>query len=247
MPVGYVFVSGGDRGIGRATVLRFGEAGYHVAFSYYTRRGAAEETLIALRGVGGEGFYVQMDVSNPESVSRAFREVSERFPYLNVLVNNAGILHDKPFEETSLEDWERVLRVNLTGVFLVTKAFLPLLKRAPWATIVNVSSVSAQTPGVASAAYSASKGGLISLTRKLAAELAPHIRVNAVAPSFVATDMTRKYLEDPEMLERVKELHLLRDVATPEDIAEAIFFLGTPASRFITGEVMNINGGRYMG
>ena len=244
---GYVFVSGGDRGIGRATVLRFAGAGYYVVFSYYARRGAAEETLIALRGVGGEGFYVQMDVSDERSVLKAVEKVSEEVPHINVLVNNAGILHDKPLDETTLEEWERVLRVNLTGVFLVTKAMLPLLRRAPWATIVNVASIAGQTPGVASAAYSASKGGVIALTKKLAAELAPKIRVNAVAPSFVATDMTRKYLEDPEMLETAKSMHLLRDIATPEDVAEAIFFLGTPASRFVTGEVMNVNGGRFMG
>jgi 3-oxoacyl-[acyl-carrier protein] reductase len=242
---GYVFVTGGDRGIGRAIVLRFAREGFTVGFSYRVRRDAAEETLRKVKELGAEGFYVQMDVSSLPSIEKAYSEVRARVPYLNVLVNNAGILHVGSIKETSVEDWERVIRVNLTGVFLVTKTFLPLLEKAPWASIVNIASIAGQTGHiVASAAYAASKAGVIGLTRRLAVELAPKIRVNAVAPSFVETDMVRSFIDTEEKLERVKQLHPLRDIAKPEDVAEAVYFLATPASRFITGQVLGVNGGR---
>ncbi|WFO74779.1 3-oxoacyl-ACP reductase FabG [Desulfurococcaceae archaeon MEX13E-LK6-19] len=246
MVEGYVLVTGGNRGIGRAIVLRFARSGYYVVYTYHSNRDTAKKVLEEIRKLGGEGFYVQMDVSDPESVEKAYKEIADKIPYLNVLVNNAGVFHDKSIDETTLEEWEHVIRVDLTGVFLVTKTFLPLLRKAPWASIVNIASLAGQTAGVASAAYSAAKGGVIALTKKLALELAPKIRVNAVAPSFVATDMVKKYIDTPEKLEKVKALHPLRDIARPEDVAEAVYFLATPASRFITGVTLSINGGRFM-
>ncbi len=241
----YVFVTGGDRGIGRAIVLKFASNGYHVAFSFHRNVEAAKETLRLVKENSSDGFYVRMDVSDEESVKKAYNEVSKKIPYLNVLVNNAGIIYFGGIEDTSLDVWNKVIAVNLTGVFLVTKYFLPLLKRAPWASIVNISSIAGQTGNVvASAAYCASKAGVIGLTRRLAVELAPHIRVNAVAPSFVETDMVKEFIDTPEKRKRIAELHPLKDIAKPEDIAEAVFFLATPSSRFITGQVLGVNGGR---
>ncbi len=241
----YVFVTGGDRGIGRAIVLKFASSEFNVAFSYHKNEVAAKETFKRVKEYGVEGFYVQMDVLSEESVKKCFEMVSSRVPYLNVLVNNAGIVFFGTIEETSLNDWNRVIGVNLTGVFLVTKYFLPLLKRAPWASIVNIASIAGQMGNVfASAAYCASKAGVIGLTRRLAVELAPKIRVNAVAPSFVETDMVREFIDTPEKRRKVIELHPLRDIAKPEDIAEAVYFLATEHSRFITGQVLGINGGR---
>lgn len=242
---GYVFVTGGDRGIGRAIVLRFAREGYAVYFSYRTNKPAADETLELVRKLGGQGGYVQMDVSLLGSVESAYRAIEKQVPYLNVLVNNAGVVHVGSIKETSLDDWNRVMAVNLTGVFLVTKVFLPLLEKAPWASIVNVSSIAGQTGNVvASATYAASKAGVIGLTKRLAVELAPKIRVNAVAPSFVRTDMAMQVVGSPGKLEDVKKLHPLMDVADPEDVANAVFFLATPESRFVTGQVLGVNGGR---
>lgn len=242
---GYVLVTGGDRGIGRAIVEKFAEEKYYVVFTYHTRRELAKNVLDKIKSLGSNGFYVRMDISSPESVEGAFRTISGKIPYLNVLVNNAGIISFGGIEETTLEDWNRIISVNLTGVFLVTKMFLPLLKKAPWASIVNIASIAGQTGNVvASAAYCASKAGVIGLTRRLAVELAPHIRVNAVAPSFVATDMVRDYIKDPGKLEKIKNLHPLRDIAYPRDVAEAVYFLASPKARFITGQVIGINGGR---
>lgn len=243
---GYVFVTGGDRGIGRAIVVKFASSNFNVAFSYHRNRGAAEETLRLVEDFGVDGFYIQMDVADADSVKRGFSEVSMRFPYLNVLVNNAGIVFFGTIDETSVEDWMRVINVNLTGVFLTTKFFLPLLRKASWASIVNIASIAGQTGNVvASAVYCASKAGVIGLTRRLAVELAPKIRVNAVAPSFVETDMVREFIDTPEKRRRVIDLHPLRDIAKPEDVAEAVYFLVTEKSRFITGQILGINGGRF--
>jgi len=150
-------------------------------------------------------------------------------------------------DETSLEEWEETIRVNLTGVFLVTKALLPLLRRAPWASVVNIASIAGQTGNVvAGVAYAASKAGVIGLTKRLAVQLAGEgIRVNAVAPSFVETDMTRGFLDTPEKRERVARLHPLGIILKPEDVAEAVLFLADQRrSRGITGHVLSINAGR---
>jgi 3-oxoacyl-[acyl-carrier protein] reductase len=243
-----VFVTGGDRGIGRAVVLRFAEAGCSIALSYRVRRDAAEEAERLARERGApETLVLQLDVSSPESVAAAAGRLREAWSSLNVLVNNAGVIHFGTLEETSLEDWERVIRVNLTGPFLVTKALLPLLERADWASIVNIASIAGETGNVvASAAYAASKAGLIGLTRRLAVELAPKgIRVNAVAPSFVETDMVRGFIDTPEKRRRVEKLHPLRMIIQPRDVAEAVYFLAMPeTARAITGQVLRVNAGR---
>lgn len=145
MVKGYVLVTGGSRGIGRAIVLKFSSEGYYVIFTYLSRLDAANETLRMLRSVGGDGFYIRMDVSDELSVRKCYEVVSSKIPYLNVLVNNAGILSMKGIDELDLDEWERVLRVNLTGTFLVTKYFLSLLRKAPWASIVNIASLAGQT------------------------------------------------------------------------------------------------------
>ncbi len=243
----YVFVTGGSRGIGRAIVEEFAAHGYRVAFTYHRCRGCAEEVLREVRRLGSDGFYLEMDAGSWDSVRAAAEELRERIPYLNVLVNNAGIISFNGIRELGIEEWRRVIEVDLTGVFMVTKALLPLLEKAPWASIVNIASIAGETGNVvASPAYCAAKAGVIGLTKRLAVELAPHIRVNAVAPSFVETDMVRSYIDTREKLEKVKKMHPLSDIARPRDVAKAVYFLADPEhSRFITGHVLRVNGGRY--
>ncbi|HDH00918.1 MAG TPA: 3-oxoacyl-ACP reductase FabG [Nitrospirae bacterium] len=242
----YAFVTGGSRGIGRDIVLKLASAGYDVAFSYHKNKEAADKTLEEISQMGREGISVKMDVSVEDDVKNAVKEVESRFGALHALVNNAGVLHMKELEATGLNEWDNVLKTNLTGVFLVTKYFLPLLRRSGDGSIVNISSIAGETAGIASAAYSATKGGVIALTRKLAAELAPHIRVNAVAPGLVETEMTEDYLKNPENREKMELSTPLKRVARPKDIAQVVLFLLSQAASFITGEVINVNGGRYM-
>ncbi len=241
----YVLVTGGDRGIGRAIVLKFAEEGYTIAFTYLRKEDKAKETAEKASSLGAEAFYLQMDVSNENSVVRGYSIVSKLFPKLDVLVNNAGIILFKAFEEISAEEWRKVMDVNVFGPFMVTKTFLPLLKKAGKATIINVASIAGETGNVvASVAYSASKSAVIGLTKRLAVELAPNIRVNAVSPSFVDTEMVHSFIDTPEKREQVKSLHPLNDIATPEDVANAVFFLASEKARYITGHVLRINGGR---
>ncbi|ADL18970.1 3-oxoacyl-[acyl-carrier-protein] reductase [Acidilobus saccharovorans 345-15] len=245
----YVVVTGGDRGIGRATVLRFARAGFNVVFTYRSRQDAAERTASDARAQGARSvLYYSVDVSSWESVSKFAQELSGRVPYVNVLVNNAGIIDYNDFEGLTPERWKEVLDVDLTGPFLVTKALLDLLRRASWASVVNLASIAGQTGNVlASVAYCTAKGGVIELTKRLAVELAKYgIRVNAVAPSFVETDMVADILNDPRRRREVEQMHPLGRIIKPEEVAEVIYFLADPAlSLNITGQVIGINGGRY--
>ena len=243
----YVLVTGGSRGIGRAIVLRFAEPGTHIALTYRSSEEGARRTAEeALKRGAAEAVVLKMDVADPESVSAAYKELSKRFPRLDVLVNNAGIISWEGIREETLEGWEKVIRVDLTGVFLVTKTFLPLLEKSESAAIVNISSIVGQTAGIAGIAYHAAKAGVIGLTRKLALELAPKIRVNAVAPSLIETDLVKKVLDTPEKRERAASLHPLKRIGRPEDVAEVVYFLASPAASFITGQTIGVNGGRLM-
>ena len=245
----FVVVTGGDRGIGRATAIRFAREGFSVIITYRIDKDAAKRVVNELLSAGAtSAMYYQVDVSDLGSVKRFADQLSSLIEHLNVLVNNAGIIDFSGLEDVTPERWDEVIRVDLYGPFYVTKALLPLMKRAPWASIVNVSSISGQTGNVvAGIAYAAAKAGLIGLTKKLAIELARFsIRVNAVAPSFVETDMTAPFLSDPKLRSQVISMHPLGRIARPEDVAEAIYFLANPdRSGNITGHVLSINGGRY--
>ena len=244
----YALVVGGSRGIGRATVLELAKRGYGVALTYNTREGEARRTVEeAIRLGAPRALTYRLDASSWESVTSTASRVTEDLPWLNVLVYSAGILQVGRVEDLEPGEWDRVLAVNLSGAFYSIRAFLPLLKRAPWASIVAISSIAGQTGNVvAGAAFSASKAGLIGLVKRLAVELAEYgIRVNAVAPSFVETDMVRGFIADPESRRRVEEMHPLGFILDPVDVARAVVFLAEPEwSRGVTGHVLQVNGGR---
>ena len=245
----YVLVTGGDRGIGRAVALRFARQGLGVVITYRSNRGAAEEAMNELLDAGAPtAMYYQLDLADPGSIEALGSSLERAVPYINVLVNNAGIIDYSGIEELAEETLRKVLDADLVGPTLLTKRLLPLLKKAPWASIVNVASIAGETGNVvAGVPYVVAKAGLIGLTKKLAIELAKYrIRVNAVAPSFVETDMTRDYLSDPSKRAYVESLHPLGTIATPDDVAEAVFFLAMPqTARNVTGHVLDVNGGRY--
>lgn len=240
-------MTGGSRGIGRAVVLRFAREGFAVLFTYKSSIERAREVAKEASSLGARWVkYVQMDLSDLGSIRRAVNEIASSVPYINVLVNNAGILHLDSLEMASVEDIEVVVRVNLLGTIVFTKLVLPFLKKAPWASIVNVASIAGETGNVyASTVYAATKAGIIGFTKRLAVEVAPKVRVNAVAPSFVETDMVREFLSSEEKRKQIVDLHPLKIIIKPEDVAEAIFFLASPKlSRAITGHVLRVNAGR---
>ena len=227
-------VTGAMSGIGLAISDRFTADGWVV---YRAGRGDAPE--------GGAAGQVEMDVRSPEAWDELARRIRDEHGALDVLVNNAGILREAPVEETPLEMWNDVISVNLTGAFLGCRALVPLLRAGDRPAICNVSSIDALHGSLNHAAYAASKGGILSMTRALALELAPDIRVNAICPGTVETPMTAALLVADAAAGQPREAkHPLGRVSTPEEQAAAAAFLcGTDAS-FVTGVGLSVDGGR---
>ncbi len=230
-------VTGAARGIGRAIALALAEKGANVAVNYAHSEEKARETVELCRSHGVDAIAVKADVRNREEVRRMVEEVVDHFGRIDILVNNAGILGKalRPMEVTD-EDWDAVLGVNLKGAFIVTQEVLRHMKRGK---IVNIASIAGKDGGTVGPHYAASKGGLIALTFNLARHLAPEILVNAVAPGPVDTDLI-----SPEIKEKLRSLSLTGEIAKPEEIAHAVIFL--LENDHITGEVIDVNGGRLM-
>jgi len=185
-----------------------------------------------------------MDVSNPQSVEEAFKKIHSTFEGIDILVNNAGITRDSLFLRMKLEDWQKVLDVNLTGTFLVTKQVIRYMTKKRWGRIINITSVVGFTGNVGQVNYSTTKAGLVGFTKSLAKELAlRNILVNAVAPGFIETDMTETLKE--EIKGEYKKMIPLGRFGTPQEVARVVLFLASPMADYITGEVIHVNGGMY--
>lgn len=245
-------VTGGSRGIGRACVERLAAAGADVIFSYCRHVGQAQEVVLHVKRTGGEAVAVKADVTRSRDCSALVAAALKRFGGIDILVNNAGIWEPPgglPVEEMSDAQWSRTLRVNMDGVFYCTRAAVPAMKERGWGRIINISSTAGQRGEAEHADYAATKGGIISFTKSLATELGPHgILVNAVAPWWVYTDMSRDVLErvEDEAGPPTTEASPLGRAATPEEIAGPVLFLCSDLSTFITGEILNVNGGTIL-
>ncbi len=239
-------MTGGSRGIGRAICLALARPGDVIAFNHYDPdEQAAEETIALLteRGVTAEG--KKFDVSDPAAVKDYIDHLVETHGGLDVLVNNAGITMDTLLVRMKLEQFERVLKVNLTGTFVCTQAAAKVMMRRRSGCIVNIASVVGQIGNPGQANYSASKAGVMALTKTAAKELAGRgIRVNAVAPGFIETDMTKDLPE--KAAEAMKAMIPMGRTGQPEDVAEVVAFLCSPAARYLTGQVLHVSGGLYM-
>jgi len=238
-------VTGGTRGIGRATALALAEAGANVLFSFqHSKEQAAElQQLLASKGVKARGY--QANVAVAEEVIAMVRQAENEFGPISVLVNNAGITRDKSFVKMSRAMWDEVLRVNLDSLFNVTQAVLPGMLESGWGRIINVSSIIGQTGNFGQTNYAATKGAAISFTMSLAREVARKgVTVNAVAPGFIQTDMLKGVPESA--LEQVKAATPMGRLGQAEEVADAIVFLASPRATFITGQVLAVNGGMYM-
>jgi 3-oxoacyl-[acyl-carrier protein] reductase len=243
-----VLVTGASRGIGRAIATTFADAGDRVAVHYGSSRDAAEEVVASLSGEGH--ITVQADMADPDAVRAAVDGAAERLGGLDVLVNNAGIFVAHPPLETSYEDWReawsRTLATNLTGAADATFCVVPHLVAAGGGAIVNVTSRGAFRGEPDNPAYGASKAGLNAFTQSMALALAPHdIRVAAVAPGFVRTDMARDVLDGPAG-EAVLDQSPFGRVAEPEEVASAVFWLASEGARFSSGTIIDVNGASYL-
>jgi NAD(P)-dependent dehydrogenase (short-subunit alcohol dehydrogenase family) len=236
-------VTGSSRGIGRAIAVRFAADGYDVAVNYHTSEDAAEETAEMVRDAGQEAVVVGADVSEPDGASELVDACAEAFGSVDHVVNNAGIDQHVYTESLSDADFDRVMDVNVNSAFSVTKAALPHLREsAESASVTNISSILAYTGAPIECHYGASKGALISLAKSHAGDFAPAVRVNAVAPGHIETDMTSDRSE-AEMAEEIAEIPMGR-IGQPEDIADACAYLRD--ATFVTGETLNVNGGELM-
>ncbi|WP_448603739.1 3-oxoacyl-[acyl-carrier-protein] reductase [Thermoleptolyngbya sp.] len=236
-------VTGASRGIGRAIALALAAEGATVAVNYASSSGAADAVVAEIAGTGGEAIALQADVSKADQVDALFAAVMEKWGRVDVLVNNAGITRDTLLLRMKPEDWQAVIDLNLTGVFLCTRAASKIMLKQKSGRIVNISSVVGLIGNPGQANYSAAKAGVIGFTKSVAKELAPRgITVNAIAPGFIATDMTHG-LDSDSILKMIP----LGRYGQAEEVAGATRFLAAdPAAAYITGQVLNVDGGMVM-
>ncbi len=244
-PKPFAVVTGGTRGIGLAICQRLGALGYSVVAFY---RNDHEAAAAAVTACGGQLETVKVDVSRSDEVGRVCAELVARRGAPAVLVNNAGINRDRPFLELSDDDWSEVIGTNLSGPFFVTRALAPAMLRAGAGRIVNVAATTALQPRVNGANYCSSKAGLLQLTKCLALELAPTIRVNCLVPGATETDelVERYRLDDPASRAAVLRQIPLGRIGTVADIADAVEFLVSPQSSYFTGQKLIVDGGHFM-
>lgn len=237
-------VTGASRGIGRACALALSAAGHHVVLAA-RQLDKLEAVAAEVREKGGQATVISLDLGSAENIRESMKALLAEVGRVDILVNNAGITKDMLAMRMKQEDWEEVLRVNLTGSFLVTQAAMQGMIKERWGRIVNISSVVGQMGNAGQANYVASKAGMIGLTKTLAQELASrNITVNAVAPGFIETDMTSVLNE--QVKEKMLSLIPAKRFGTAEDIAGVVTFLASDAAAYLTGQVIGVNGGMYM-
>ncbi len=238
-------VTGASQGIGRACALALAQAGTQVALAARNQEKLAE-VAAEIAAAGGEASIFALDIASEESIQSCAKAVLAHYGKVEILVNNAGITRDGLMLRMKRADWDAVLSTNLTGTFLLTQAVLSSMLKARWGRIVNITSVVGETGQAGQANYAASKAGLIGLTKSLARELASrNITANAVAPGYIETPMT-EVLNEQQRAAMMTQIPLAR-AGTPEDIAQAVAFLASDAASYITGHVLDVNGGMYMG
>ncbi|CDS52831.1 3-oxoacyl-[acyl-carrier protein] reductase [Polaromonas sp. CG9_12] len=238
-------VTGAGTGIGRAIALAFAQAGASVVVNHWGRAALAGELAREIEDTGARAWVVEADVSQAGDVVRMAEQVQRTCGPVDVLVNNAGIIQEKPFLQTTEEDWDRMLSTDLKSVFLMSRAFLPAMVARQRGVIINMASDLAVLGRAHYAPYCAAKAGVIGITRSLAREFAPAIRINAIAPGPVNTAMVSPESMSPEWMARELDIPQHR-IAEPQEIAATALFLASDSSRFYCGQVLGPNGGSVM-
>jgi 3-oxoacyl-(acyl-carrier-protein) reductase len=239
-------VTGGSRGIGKAVALALAARGADVGLTCLTGCKFAEDVRAQIRDLGRKAEYFAHDIGDPTEVAKMAAEVADMLGGVDILVNNAGITRDRSFKKMSQEMWDAVIAVNLTGVFVVTKQFVDGMAEREWGRVINISSIVGEVGNFGQANYAAAKAGVIGLTKTLAREYARKgVTVNAVAPGFIKTRMLQDVPE--KAIEAVVNMTPVGRLGEAVEVAAAVAFLATPAASFITGHVLDVNGGMSMG
>lgn len=237
-----VVITGASRGIGAACARLFAREGWAVAVNYRNSREKAEALAAAICRERGVALAIPADIGNAADVERLFSTAEKELGTVEALINNAGIAQQKLFTDLTEEEWDKLFRVDVKGVFLCCRRALPAMIRRQKGCIVNISSMWGQVGASCEVHYSAAKAAVIGLTKALAKEAGPSgIRVNCIAPGVIQTEMNRHL--SPEVLEELREETPLETLGTPEDVAKSALFLCSPESSFITGQVLGVNGG----
>lgn len=238
-----VLITGGSRGIGKAVAIKFAEKGNQIIINYVSEKTDTEKLKNELLEAGAKDvLLIKADVSNSEDVKNMVKESIEKFEKIDILVNNAGITKDNLLMRMSEEEFDKVIQINLKGTYLVTKEVTKYMMKKRSGSIVNLASVVGVAGNAGQCNYAASKAGIIGFTKSIAKELASrNIRANAVAPGFIETDMTNVLKE--EIKENINRQIPLRRMGSAKEVAELVYFLGEDASSYITGQVINVDGG----
>ena len=238
-------VTGGSRGIGKSIALALADQGAHVAFTYRNSASGAEETVKAIEGKGRKATAIRSDAKNFSEAAGVVDSVVKQYQRLDILVNNAGITKDSLLLRMTEQDWDEVIDTNLKSAFNFSKAVCKQMMGQREGTIINISSIAGVIGNPGQTNYAAAKAGMLGMTKTLAKELASrNIRVNAVAPGFVDTDMTGKLT--PQQKEVLMSMIPMKRTAKPEEIAAAVVFLASPASSYMTGQTLCVDGGLVM-
>jgi len=240
-------VTGGNRGTGKAISLALANAGAHVALTYNTNDALAEDLAKSIIATNGKAVAIQMSVENRESIKKVIIEVKKRLGSIDVLINNAAIAQEKPFDTITDADWDYMMAVNLRGPFVCCQEVLPEMIKKGGGRIINITSIGGQWGGFNQVHYAAAKAGVISLTRSLAKIYSSQgITTNAVAPGLIGTDMSSNEIDSEAGKEKMRNIPIGR-IATVEEIAQVVAFLASDSASYITGQTINVNGGMYFG
>jgi 3-oxoacyl-(acyl-carrier-protein) reductase len=238
-------VSGSSRGIGRAIAIALAEAGSDIVVNYASNLAAAEEVVEKLKKLGRRAMAIKADVSNRQQVAEMVERAQAEFGIIQILVNNAGITRDRSFLKLSPEQWHEVIVTHLDGAFNLTGRLLPNMIESKWGRVINITSIVGQIGNFGQSNYAVAKGGLMAFTKTLAREVAHKgVTINAVSPGYIETDMTASV--PTQVLDQVKQLTPMGRLGKPEEVAVAVRFLADPDASFITGQIINVNGGMYM-
>lgn len=241
-----VLVTGGSRGIGKACVELFLKAGANVAFTYNFAKKEADKIINDYKKSSKIKCYM-LNLANTNGIEKKVKQLLSDFGNIDILINNAGIWKEAAIDKMTIEEWNEMMNVNLTSTYLITKLLVPKMKENRFGRIINIASTAGQRGEAFHSHYAASKGGMISLTKSLAAELGEYnITVNCVAPGWVITDMTTDSLTEPDVYTKVLSDIPLNKIAQPEEIAGPVLFLASHLASHITGEILNVNGGSVL-